>query len=61
MPNQTRRRNTGSPSAPAVIGRPVLAPTERAVGVITALVGAPYLLWLLARATAWAATADSAR
>lgn len=30
--------------------RTVLSPTELPVGVVTAVVGAPYLLWLLARA-----------
>lgn len=33
-----------------LVGRRVFAPVELPVGVITALVGAPYLLWLLARA-----------
>lgn len=33
-----------------VVGRRLFSPTEIPVGVITALVGAPYLLWLLARA-----------
>ncbi|MBW3614630.1 MAG: iron chelate uptake ABC transporter family permease subunit [Actinobacteria bacterium] len=33
-----------------LIGRRLFAPIELPVGVITALVGAPYLLWLLARA-----------
>lgn len=33
-----------------LIGRRLFAPTELPVGVITAVVGAPYLLWLLARA-----------
>lgn len=33
-----------------LVGRRLFAPTELPVGVITALVGAPYLLWLLARA-----------
>lgn len=31
-------------------GRRVFAPVELPVGVITAIIGAPYLLWLLARA-----------
>ncbi len=31
-------------------GRRLLAPTELPVGILTAVVGAPYLLWLLARA-----------
>jgi iron complex transport system permease protein len=31
-------------------GRLLFAPTELPVGVVTAVVGAPYLLWLLARA-----------
>jgi len=29
--------------------RRVLAPTELPVGIMTALIGAPYLLWLLTR------------
>jgi iron complex transport system permease protein len=33
-----------------VIGRRVFAPTEIQVGVITGIIGAPYLLWLLVRA-----------
>jgi iron complex transport system permease protein len=33
-----------------LLGRRMFAPTELPVGVITGLVGAPYLLWLLARA-----------
>jgi len=33
-----------------VVGRLVLAPVELPVGVVTAVVGAPYLLWLLVRA-----------
>jgi iron complex transport system permease protein len=33
-----------------VVGRRAFAPTEIPVGIITAIVGAPYLLWLLARA-----------
>lgn len=33
-----------------LVGRRVFAPTEMPVGVITAIIGAPYLLWLLARA-----------
>jgi len=33
-----------------LVGRRLFAPTELPVGVITALVGAPYLLYLLARA-----------
>lgn len=32
-----------------LVGRRTFAPTELPVGVITGLVGAPYLLWLLAR------------
>jgi iron complex transport system permease protein len=28
----------------------VFAPTELPVGIVTAVLGAPYLLWLLARA-----------
>ena len=31
-------------------GRRLFAPTELPVGVLTAIIGAPYLLWLLARA-----------
>jgi iron complex transport system permease protein len=34
-----------------LIGRRLLAPTELPVGVITAIVGAPYLLYLLARSS----------
>lgn len=33
-----------------VVGRRLFAPTELPVGIITGLVGAPYLIWLLARA-----------
>ncbi|MBW3649394.1 MAG: iron chelate uptake ABC transporter family permease subunit [Actinobacteria bacterium] len=33
-----------------LVGRRMFAPIELPVGVITAVVGAPYLLWLLARA-----------
>ena len=33
-----------------VIARELFAPTDVPVGIVTALVGAPYLLWLLARA-----------
>ncbi len=33
-----------------VVGRRIFAPTELPVGIITAIVGAPYLLYLLARA-----------
>lgn len=33
-----------------LVARTVAAPTELPVGVVTGLVGAPYLLWLLARA-----------
>jgi iron complex transport system permease protein len=36
-------------------GRLVIAPTEEPVGVVTALLGAPYLLWFLARANRAAA------
>lgn len=32
-----------------IVGRRAFAPTELPVGVITGIVGAPYLLWLLAR------------
>ena len=31
-------------------GRRLFAPTKLPVGIITAIIGAPYLLWLLARA-----------
>lgn len=31
------------------IGRSLLAPVEIPVGVVTALIGAPYLVWLLRR------------
>jgi len=33
-----------------VVGRRLFSPTEIPVGIITALIGAPYLIWLLARA-----------
>lgn len=33
-----------------LVARRVFAPTELPVGVVTAIIGAPYLLWLLARA-----------
>lgn len=33
-----------------VVGRRLFAPTELPVGIITGIVGAPYLIWLLARA-----------
>ncbi len=33
-----------------LVARTVLSPTELPVGIVTGLVGAPYLLWLLARA-----------
>lgn len=33
-----------------LVGRRIFAPTELPVGIITGIVGAPYLLWLLARA-----------
>ena len=33
-----------------LVARRVFSPTELPVGVVTAIVGAPYLLWLLARA-----------
>ena len=32
-----------------LVARRVFAPTELPVGVVTGIVGAPYLLWLLAR------------
>ena len=32
-----------------LVARRLFAPTELPVGVITGVVGAPYLLWLLAR------------
>jgi ferric hydroxamate transport system permease protein len=31
------------------LGRSLLAPVEIPVGVVTALIGAPYLIWLLRR------------
>jgi iron complex transport system permease protein len=34
-----------------VLGREVIAPNELPVGVVTAILGAPYLLWFLARST----------
>ncbi len=33
-----------------LVGRRLFAPTQLPVGIITSIVGAPYLLWLLARA-----------
>ncbi|MCK5317263.1 MAG: iron chelate uptake ABC transporter family permease subunit, partial [Anaerolineales bacterium] len=33
-----------------VVARVILAPRELPVGVITAVVGAPFFLWLLSRA-----------
>jgi iron complex transport system permease protein len=33
-----------------VVGRRLFAPTELPVGIITGIIGAPYLIWLLARA-----------
>ena len=33
-----------------LVARRIFAPTELPVGVVTAVIGAPYLLWLLARA-----------
>jgi iron complex transport system permease protein len=33
-----------------LVGRLIIAPTEEPVGVVTAILGAPYLLWFLARA-----------
>jgi iron complex transport system permease protein len=33
-----------------LVGRRLFTPTELPVGVVTAVIGAPYLLWLLARA-----------
>ena len=32
-----------------LLARRALAPTELPVGIMTALIGAPYLLWLLTR------------
>jgi iron complex transport system permease protein len=32
-----------------LIGRRMFAPTELPVGIVTGVIGAPYLLWLLAR------------
>ena len=37
-------------AASDLVARRVFAPTELPVGIVTAVVGAPYLLWLLARA-----------
>jgi iron complex transport system permease protein len=37
-------------AASDLVGRRILAPTELPVGIITAVLGAPYLLYLLARA-----------
>jgi iron complex transport system permease protein len=37
-------------AASDLIARRVFAPTELPVGIVTAVLGAPYLLWLLARA-----------
>jgi iron complex transport system permease protein len=37
-------------TAADLIGRRVMAPTEIPVGIVTGIIGAPYLLWLLARA-----------
>ncbi|HEY8523810.1 MAG TPA: iron chelate uptake ABC transporter family permease subunit [Acidimicrobiales bacterium] len=37
-------------TASDLVGRRLFAPTELPVGVVTAVVGAPFLLWLLARA-----------
>jgi iron complex transport system permease protein len=37
-------------TASDLVGRRLFAPTELPVGVITAVLGAPFLLWLLARA-----------
>jgi len=62
---QIARRLTRSPGVPLlsaaltgalvmvasdVVARRVLAPTELPVGIVTAIIGAPFLLWLLARA-----------
>ena len=33
-----------------LLARRMFSPTELPVGVLTAVIGAPYLLWLLARA-----------
>jgi iron complex transport system permease protein len=33
-----------------LVGRRLFAPTELPVGIITGIIGGPYLLWLLARA-----------
>lgn len=61
---QIARRLTRSPGVPLlcsavtgafvvvasdVVARRALAPTELPVGVVTAIIGAPFLLWLLAR------------
>jgi iron complex transport system permease protein len=32
-----------------LVGRRVFAPTELPVGIVTGIIGAPYLVWLLAR------------
>ena len=32
-----------------LVGRRLFAPAQLPVGIITSIVGAPYLLWLLAR------------
>jgi iron complex transport system permease protein len=37
-------------AASDLVARRVFAPTELPVGIVTAVIGAPYLLWLLARA-----------
>ena len=48
-PGRAGRRGA-SWSTPTSLARRVFAPTELPVGVVTAIIGAPYLLWLLARA-----------
>jgi len=33
-----------------LVARRLFAPTELPVGIVTGIIGAPYLLWLIARA-----------
>lgn len=44
-----------------LVARRLLAPTELPVGVVTAAVGAPYLIWLLVRGSGGARAAGRAR